>query len=191
MAIKPSKAYEVDGNKYSFAFDGDKLVGVNKVDASGDVVSNADLNASIFQTDAVKESITEAYNVNRSGGNTDDYVDDFSKVEQSTDSEKASYSNFQKKKYDNQQYEDQVLEGGAVAQQDQERFYNYAGYTKPTTSSDIMKYPQDMDVNQDHFKIMKYNYQRRDVNASKPRSCLLYTSPSPRDLSTSRMPSSA
>ena len=42
MAIKPSKAYEVDGNKYSFAFDGDKLVGVNKVDASGDVVSNAD-----------------------------------------------------------------------------------------------------------------------------------------------------
>ena len=77
MAIKPSKAYEVDGNKYSFAFDGDKLVGVNKVDASGDVVSNADLNAAIFQTDAVKESITEAYNVNRSGGNTDDYVDDF------------------------------------------------------------------------------------------------------------------
>ena len=169
MAINGSKPYEVDGDKYSFAFDGDKLVGVNKVDPSGDVQSNADLNAAIFQTDAVKESITEAYNVNRSGGNTDDYVDDFSKVEQSTDSEKASYSNFQKKKYDNQQYEDQVLEGGAVAQQDQERFYNYAGYTKPTTSSDIMKYPQDMDVNQDHFKIMKYNYQRRDVNASKPR----------------------
>ena len=117
----------------------------------------------------MKESITEAYNVNRSGGNTDDYVDDFSKVEQSTDSEKASYSNFQKKKYDNQQYEDQVLEGGAVAQQDQERFYSNPRYTAPTTSSDIMKYPQDMDVNQDHFKIMKYNYQRRDVNASKPR----------------------
>ena len=29
------------------------------------------------------------------------------------------------------------------------------------------------------------------INTSNPRSCLLYTSPSPRDLSTSRMPSSA
>ena len=38
MAINGSKPYEVDGDKYSFAFDGDKLVGVNKVDASGDVV---------------------------------------------------------------------------------------------------------------------------------------------------------
>ena len=169
MAINGSKPYEVDGDKYSFAFDGDKLVGVNKVDASGDVVSNADLNASIFQTDAVKESITEAYNVNRSGGNTDDYVDDFSKVEQSTDSEKASYSNFQKKKYDNQQYQE-TEQQKAFADQEEERFYSYAGYNNPKyLGSDILKYPQDMDVNQDHFKIMRYNYQRKDVNASKPR----------------------
>ena len=96
MAIKPSKAYEVDGNKYSFAFDGDKLVGVNKVDASGDVVSNADLNAAIFQTDAAKESIIEAYDVIKNKSTTSDL--DFSDVEQATDSEKASYSNFQKKK---------------------------------------------------------------------------------------------
>ena len=45
MAIKGSKAYEIDGDKYSFALDNGKLVGVNKVDASGDVVSNADLNS--------------------------------------------------------------------------------------------------------------------------------------------------
>ena len=30
-----------------------------------------------------------------------------------------------------------------------------------------------------------------DINEVKPLGCLLYTSPSPRDLSTSRMPSSA
>ena len=161
MAIEGSKAYEIDGKKYSFAFDGDKLVGVNKVDASGDVVSNADLNAAIFQTDAVKESITEAYNENKYKGNKDSYVEDFSDVEQATDSEKVSYSNFQKKKYNNQQ--NQVVEDQqkALAQQNQERFYSSPRYTQPTTSSDIMKYPQDMDVNQDHFKIMKYNYQRK------------------------------
>ena len=166
MAIKGSKPYEIDGENYSFAFDGNKLVGVNKVDASGDVQSNADLNAAIFQTDAAKDNIIEAYDVIKNKSTTSDL--DFSDVEQATDSEKASYSNFQKKKYDNQQYEE-TEQQKALAQQDQERFYNYAGYTKPTTSSDIMKYPQDMDVNQDHFKIMKYNYQRRDLNASKPR----------------------
>ena len=31
----------------------------------------------------------------------------------------------------------------------------------------------------------------RDPNTGRPSICLLYTSPSPRDLSTSRMPSSA
>ena len=30
-----------------------------------------------------------------------------------------------------------------------------------------------------------------EINHIEPKSCLLYTSPSPRDLSTSRMPSSA
>ena len=30
-----------------------------------------------------------------------------------------------------------------------------------------------------------------DINVSELKTCLLYTSPSPRDLSTSRMPSSA
>ena len=41
-----------------------------------------------------------------------------------------------------------------------------------------------------------YTSQRKELRKSilefkKDRSCLLYTSPSPRDLSTSRMPSSA
>ena len=167
MAIKPSKAYEVDGNKYSFAFDGDKLVGVNKVDASGDVVSNADLNAAIFQTDAAKDNIIEAYDVIKNKSTTSDL--DFSDVEQATDSEKVSYSNFQKKKYDNQQYQE-TEQQKAFADQEEERFYSYAGYNNPKyLGSDILKYPQDMDVNQDHFKIMRYNYQRKDVNASKPR----------------------
>ena len=35
------------------------------------------------------------------------------------------------------------------------------------------------------------NEQGEEIGRFKVRSCLLYTSPSPRDLSTSRMPSSA
>ena len=31
-----------------------------------------------------------------------------------------------------------------------------------------MAYPLDIDLNQDHFKITKYKYQRSDINLSKP-----------------------
>ena len=75
MAIKGSKPYEIAGNKYSFAFDSGKLVGVNKVDASNDFVSNASLDSAIFQTDAVKKNITKAYNENKYKGNTNSYVE--------------------------------------------------------------------------------------------------------------------
>ena len=36
-----------------------------------------------------------------------------------------------------------------------------------------------------------YSYELREMNTAELEACLLYTSPSPRDLSTSRMPSSA
>ena len=62
MAIKGSKPYEIGGKKYSFAFQDGKLLGANKVDASGDFVSNAALDSAILQSDAVKKNITEAYN---------------------------------------------------------------------------------------------------------------------------------
>ena len=168
MAIKGSKPYEINGENYSFAFQDGKLLGVNKVDASGDFVSNASLDSAIFQTDAAKENIINAYNVDKNGGSTDSYVDDFSDVEQSTDAEKSSYFDLQGKKYNNEQFVE-TDQQKALAQQNQERYYSNTRYTQPTTSSDIMKYPQDMNVNQDHFKIMKYNYQRKDLNASKPR----------------------
>ena len=39
--------------------------------------------------------------------------------------------------------------------------------------------------------ISKFEKERGSAEATKHYNCLLYTSPSPRDLSTSRMPSSA
>jgi len=41
------------------------------------------------------------------------------------------------------------------------------------------------------FQAMRANIRYRPAKGSPPKFCLLYTSPSPRDLSTSRMPSSA
>ena len=41
------------------------------------------------------------------------------------------------------------------------------------------------------INIIKLLLKNREMNMNEIASCLLYTSPSPRDLSTSRMPSSA
>ena len=168
MAIKGSKPYEIGGDKYSFAFDSGKLIGVNKVDASGDFVSNVALDSAILQSDAAKKNIVNAYNIDKNGGNTDNYVENFSDVEQATDAEKSYYFNFQAKKYENQQYVE-TEQQKAFAQQEEERFYSSPAFNNDYKGSDIMMYPSDMNTSQDHFKIMRYNYQRKDVNASKPR----------------------
>ena len=176
MSIKGSKPYEIAGNKYSFAFQDGKLLGVNKVDASGDFVSNAALDAPIFQTDAAKANIINAYNVDKNGGNTNNYLstdadkidESFAKIEQSTDTEKSSYFEGQGKKYNNQQFVE-TEQQKAFAQQEEERFYSSPAFNNDYKGSDIMMYPSDMNTSQDHFKIMRYNYQRKDVNASKPR----------------------
>ena len=176
MSIKGSKPYEIGGDKYSFAFDSGKLLGVNKVDASGDFVSNAALDAPIFQTDAAKANIINAYNVDKNGGNTNNYLstdadkidESFAKIEQSTDTEKSSYFEGQGKKYNNQQFVE-TEQQKAFAQQEEERFYSSPAFNNDYKGSDIMMYPSDMNTSQDHFKIMRYNYQRKDVNASKPR----------------------
>ena len=171
MAINGSKPYEIDGKKYSFAFQDGKLLGANQIDASGDLVSSADLNAPIFQTEAAQNSIREAYNVNKNGSNTNNNVENFSGVEQSTDAEKSAYSDLQTKKLSNEQFiqTDQV-DSLAQARPGEEEFYSDPRFNYDYKGSDIMSYPLDMNTSQDHFKIMKYNYQRKDINASKART---------------------
>ena len=168
MAINGSKPYEIGGNKYSFAFQDGKLLGANKVDASNDFVSNAALDSAIFQSDAVKKNITEAYNETKYGSDTNSYAESFDDIEQSTDLEKSTYFDFQAKKYNNQQYvETDQPNALAQARPGEEEFYSNPDFNYDYKGSDIMMYPSDMNTSQDHFKIMKYNYQRKDINASK------------------------
>ena len=169
MAINGSKPYEIGGDKYSFAFQDGKLLGANKVDASGDFVSNAALDSAILQSDAVKKNITEAYNVDKYGSDTNSYVESFDDIEQSTDAEKSNYFDLQGSKYNNQQFIENDQQK-AFAQKEKEDYYSDPRFNYDYKSSEIMMYPSDMNTSQDHFKIMKYNYQRKDINASKART---------------------
>ena len=171
MAIEGSKPYEIGGDKYSFAFQDGKLLGANKVDASNDFVSNAALDSAILQSDAVKKNITEAYNETKYKSDTNSYVESFDDIEQSTDAEKSAYFDLQGKKYNNQQYiETEEVTSLAQARPGEEEFYSDPRFNYDYKGSEIMSYPSDMNTSQDHFKIMKYNYQRKDINASKART---------------------
>ena len=171
MAIKGSKPYEIGGNKYSFAFQDGKLLGANKVDASNDFVSNAGLDIPILQTDAVKDNIRESYNFDKYGSDKNSYVASFDDGDQATAAEKSTYFDLQGKKYNNQQFiQTEEVDSLAQARPGEESFYNDPRFNYDYKGSDIMMYPSDMNVNQDHFKIMKYNYQRKDINASKARN---------------------
>ena len=172
MSITKGKEYEIDGEKYSFSFQNGKLIGATKSPTNNSGRSSAiKLDSPVFQSDAAKANIINSYNEVVHKGDKNSYLgeDDFSRVQQSTDAEKEVFFQTNKSKLNNEQYVDNPRTD-PLAAQEAERFYSYSGYSKPTSSSDIMKYPQDMDVNQDHFKIMKYNYQRKDLNASKARS---------------------
>ena len=178
MSIKGSKPYEIGGDKYSFAFQDGKLLGANKVDASNDFVSNASLDSAILQSDAVKKNITEAYNETKYKSDTNSYVESFDDIEQSTDAEKSSYFDLQAKKYNNQQYiETDQANSLAQARPGDEEFYSDPRFNYDYKGSEVMSYPLDMNTSQDHFKIMKYNYQRKDINASKPRRTEVQTEP--------------
>ena len=169
MAIEGSKPYEIGGDKYSFAFQDGKLLGANKVDASGDFVSNVALDSAILQSDAVKKNITEAYNETKYKSDTNSYVESFDDIEQSTDAEKSNYFDLQGSKYNNQQFIENDQQK-AFAQKEKEDYYSDPRFNYDYKSSEIMMYPSDMNTSQDHFKIMKYNYQRKDINASKART---------------------
>ncbi len=71
------------------------------------------------------------------------------------------------------------------------RLYPYTVFVKPSVVREKIaeKVPEGLNwYEMDAFLREQFNYQ---TEMTDPNNCLLYTSPSPRDLSTSRMPSSA
>ena len=57
--------------------------------------------------------------------------------------------------------------------------------------SEQSKVPDTPKISNDYFPFLQAFTDNWEVIQAEARDCLLYTSPSPRDLSTSRMPSSA
>ena len=164
MASKKSKLYTVDGKRYAFGFDNNgKINSISQASTGRSKTFTAvNPNTSAFADIANSSSGTAAYNVNKFKGNKKSYLShaDGGRAVQATASElNSEYIKNSKSKTNEQFVEEQntdtVVENATPKD-------NYS-----SGASEIMSYPLDLNTSQDHFKIMKYKYQRRDVNASK------------------------
>ena len=157
MKVKKSREYtQDDGSKVSFTFDraDGRIIGISKNGKSVSPLSSTEFTDLSQSADALA-----AYNVAKYGAAKKSYVSD-QPLTKST-FEVNNYHKEQAKKEANEQFveeenTDTVVENASPKD-------NYS-----SGASEIMSYPLDLNTSQDHFKIMKYKYQRRDVNASKP-----------------------
>ena len=181
MAIKKSKPYQIGSppSKYSFEFDDDgKLIGAKKQDENGNF-KPVDPSSNEFDTLKDSDQALNAYNTNKFGGNKDAYQDSMKGSNFLDKLAQKAYFKQEKKKSDNQQFlEDNTLNKNPLAftspQSPAFEGMKTGGYDAGfwdrfwKGKSDVMAYPLDLALDQDHLKITRYNYVRPDINQSKP-----------------------
>ncbi len=181
MAIKKSKPYQIGSppSKYSFEFDDSgKLIGAKKQDENGNF-QPVDPASNEFDTLKDSDQALNAYNVNKFGGNTGAYQDSIKDSNFLDKLAQKEYFNQEKKKFDNQQFlEDNTNPSPPISFTTPQSPLHKGGKTGGYDAgfwdrfwkgkSDVMAYPLDLALDQDHFKITKYNYVRPDINQSKP-----------------------
>ena len=159
--MSKSRKYTVDGKKYVFSFDkNNKLDGIQEQSGRA-VFRSVDPNSNKFSEISSSSEALNALNVNKFKGNKRGYQTAMEVAP--TEQLNKSYEE-RTKKVTNQGYIEEE-NGGSLATS------NTGGqqYASPRKgSTEIFSYPLDLNTSQDHFKIRKFNYQRKDVNASKP-----------------------
>ena len=166
MASKKSKLYTVDGKRYAFGFDGNgKINSISESSgrAGQQKFTPVNPNTSLFSDLANSKSATSAYNVQNFKGQKDNYLDHANgdRAVQATSAELNSEYTKNSKSNTNQGFIEQetnALENVSPKEN-----------ASPKGKTESMMYPLDLNFKQDHFKITKYAYVRRNVNQSKSR----------------------
>jgi len=156
---KKSKKYNVDGVSYVFSFnDAGNLEGIAKTSGRAGQTRETPISPSSSEFTRVVESeeAVRAYNVANYGGNKNAYQDS---VTQTTVTQQNQAYDVKTKKITNEEFveEDNNDQNIAVKQD----------ASPKSTKSEVLSYPFDLNPKQDHFKIMRYNYIRPDINMSK------------------------
>ena len=163
MAVKKSRQYSVDGNSYAFEFVSEKLAGIKK--SVNGVLNPIPPKGSEFASVSSSDEALDAYKVAKYGPNKTAAAKETS-IAKLSDEELQDYYDKEVKKAANEQFVDNVSEQPIAFTSPQSADSGYR--SRGGRGSQIMAYPLDIDLNQDHFKITKYKYQRADINLSKP-----------------------
>ena len=165
---------QTSGSKYVFTFnDKGEIEGVKKQSQQGRPFLSVDPSSSEFDKVTSSSQALNAYNVNKHKGEKENYEKTI---------KKASIEELDKKDNDNKKKEanesKQNLEQPAsIAERrrqaqtgtlgSQESGFGATGFEN---QSQLYAYPFDIDLDQDHLKITRYEYLRSSINASKPRT---------------------
>ena len=163
MAVKKSRQYSVDGNSYAFDFVSEKLAGIKK--SVNGVLNPIPPKGSEFASVSSSDEALDAYRIAKYESNKTAAAKETS-VAKLSDEELQNYYDKEVKKAANEQFVDNVSEQPIAFTSPQSADSGYR--SRGGRGSQIMAYPLDIDLNQDHFKITKYKYQRADINLSKP-----------------------
>jgi len=167
---KKSRGYDIGGSKYSFDIVNDKIAGIRKADDNGQFgnsLVNEYLNPrlSTFGDIAASSEALNAYNIAKHGSNKNSYEDS---AVQATSAELQDYFNEQDKKSTNQA----PISGDFLPSNPDFRGAGnnkkYKPYEYTRDKGDVYAYPSDINTDQDHLKIQKWEYVRPNVNQSKP-----------------------
>ena len=153
-----SRPYTINEEKVSFNITNDKFIGLS-IQNSTNLFVPENNTSSKFNTLKMTDEALDSFNKAVYGSNKESYQDviDYATSEEMT----RHYAN-EKKKFDNASF---------ISQDDSKpnniAFTSVATRRNRSGENKLMRYPFDIDVNQDHFKITRYNYVRPNLNMSK------------------------
>ena len=162
---KKSRKYNVDGVSYVFSFnDAGNLEGISKTRGRAGQTRETPISpsSSEFTRVAASEEATRAYNIANFGGSTDGYRDHDAgeRATQTTITQQNQAYDVKTKKVNNEEFVEEDTNDQNVAP-------SQNASPKDSGKSEVLSYPFDLNPRQDHFKIMRYNYIRPDINMSK------------------------
>ena len=153
-----SRPYTINEEKVSFNITNDKFIGLSIQNSTGLFVPE-DNTSSKFNTLKATDEALDAFRKSVYGSSKESYQD---VIDYATSEEMTRHYTNEKKKFDNASF---------ISQEDSKpnniAFTSVATRRNRSGENKLMRYPFDIDVNQDHFKITRYNYVRPNLNMSK------------------------
>jgi hypothetical protein len=159
------------GSKYVFSFnEKGQIDGVKKQTQLGRPLRSIDPNSEEFDKVTSSSQALNAYNVRNHKGNKENYKQSVDDIEKATSEELDETKTINTKSETNEQFITQsIAERRQEAQTgllgSKESGFGATGFEN---QSQLYAYPFDIDLDQDHLKITRYEYLRSSINASKP-----------------------